>query len=217
MEPFSKGQAWIDLFGNANHKEGSMSVRGNTVKVGRGQIAWSELTMAKRWRWSRNKVRRFLHGLEMEQQIEQQTIHKITSLITIKQYDEYQGYDSETIHQKVQQTIHKQEDKNVKNKELIHAPPAGDLIDQLLSEKREIQYDWQYVGLEVYEKMGAPKEKKGECMRIAKTYGTDLCYQAMASAKLYTGTIPRWMLFLRAINDLKKKHGTIPTQTGKPN
>jgi len=67
LEPFTKAQAWIDLFLHANHCTNSTSIRGNIIKVKRGQIAWSEITMTKRWTWSKNKVRRFLKYLEAEQ------------------------------------------------------------------------------------------------------------------------------------------------------
>jgi hypothetical protein len=89
LEPFTKGQAWVDLILNANHSTGKFSIRGNIILVNRGQIAWSELTMAKRWTWSRNKVRRFLKLLETEQQIAQQK-NSLTTVITIKNYDQYQ-------------------------------------------------------------------------------------------------------------------------------
>lgn len=88
-ETFSKSQAWIDLLLNANYEEKSFWVRGIETRVKRGQIAWSELTMAARWKWSRDKVRRFLKWLETRQQIIQQKSH-ITSLITIKNYNRYQ-------------------------------------------------------------------------------------------------------------------------------
>lgn len=68
-EPFTKPQAWVDLFTHANHKKGFISIRGNNIVVERGQLAWSEITMTKRWKWSRNKVRRFLSYLEQEGQI----------------------------------------------------------------------------------------------------------------------------------------------------
>ena len=93
LEPFSKGQAWIDLFLNANHKNGIMSIRGNIIPIKRGQIGWSELTMSKRWTWSKNKVRRFLKLLETEQQIEQQK-STITTVITILNYEIYQSDDT---------------------------------------------------------------------------------------------------------------------------
>lgn len=113
-EPFTRAQAWIDLILNANHEDGSFWVRGNQVKVKRGQIAWSELTMASRWLWSKNKVRRFLKLLETEQQIEQQKTF-ITSLITIKTYNKYQETKQQAKQQKDSRRYTNKNDKNDKN------------------------------------------------------------------------------------------------------
>ncbi len=93
LEPFTKAQAWVDLFLNSNHKDGFINIRGNIINIKRGQIGWSELTMTKRWKWSKNKVRRFLKWLEMEQQIEQQK-SALTTIITIINYEQYQQDDT---------------------------------------------------------------------------------------------------------------------------
>lgn len=92
-EPFTKGQAWVDLIGLARFADGNMYIRGVKIPIKRGQVGMSELTLAKRWSWSRNKVRRFLKDLEAEQQIEQQKTN-ITSLISIKNYNKYQYSDT---------------------------------------------------------------------------------------------------------------------------
>lgn len=89
LESFTKAQAWVDLILNANYTQGVMSVRGNIINIERGQLGWSEVTMAKRWRWSRDKVRRFLSYLEDGQNIRQQKT-QITTIITICNYDKYQ-------------------------------------------------------------------------------------------------------------------------------
>lgn len=102
LEPFTKGQAWIDLFLNANHFDGSFNIRGNIIEIKRGQIGWSELRMAKRWQWSKNKVRRFLKLLETKQQIVQQKT-TLTTIITILNYDRYQQDDEKTEQQTIQQ------------------------------------------------------------------------------------------------------------------
>lgn len=94
-EPFTKAQAWVDLILNANHGDGHFFVRGVRVDVLRGQIGWSEVTMARRWRWSREKVRRFLSYLEDECQTRQQKIDKITTIITIINYSKYQDKTTE--------------------------------------------------------------------------------------------------------------------------
>lgn len=89
-EPFTKGQAWVDILLNVNHDDNYFYVRGNKVDVKRGQLAWSEVTMSSRWHWSRQKVRRFLKLLEKEQQIEQQK-STVTTIITIKNFEQYQS------------------------------------------------------------------------------------------------------------------------------
>jgi len=114
-EPFTKWQAWMDLVIFANHQDGSFWVRGVEVKLKRGQIGWSELTMAKRWRWSKNKVRRFLNYLETEQQISQQKLAKITTIITVTNYSRYQT-EQQTIQQKDNRRYTNKNDKNDKNK-----------------------------------------------------------------------------------------------------
>ena len=118
LEPFTKGQAWVDLFLNANHKENIINIRGNILTIERGQLGWSELTMCRRWRWSKNKTRRFLKWLETKQQIEQQK-SSLTTIITILNYDSYQLEEQQTIQQTIQQKDSRRytnkNDKNDKN------------------------------------------------------------------------------------------------------
>ena len=99
-EKFTKAQAWIDIVGNANHTDKFIFIRGHRIEVKRGQLAWSELTMAKRWRWSRHRVSDFLKYLEkMVQQIEQQK-NTFTTLCTVINYDLYQNKGQQKGHQK---------------------------------------------------------------------------------------------------------------------
>ncbi len=130
-KPFSKGQAWVDLFLNANHSAKSFWVRGNEVRLNRGQLGWSELTMSKRWGWSKNKTRRFLNWLETEQQIEQQKTF-ITTIITILNYNNYQELDekrySRRYSRKTADDTQTKNDKELNNdKELLAAKPQDDI------------------------------------------------------------------------------------------
>jgi hypothetical protein len=88
-EKFTKGQAWVDLVGLANWNDTTAELRGIKFPVKRGQVARSERFLTKRWKWSRNKVRRFLNELESEHQIEPQK-NNVTSLFSIINYDKYQ-------------------------------------------------------------------------------------------------------------------------------
>ncbi len=92
-EPFTKAQAWIDMLLGANHARDSFEVRGVEIWIERGQIGWSEITMASRWKWSRDKVRRFLVRLESRDQIRQQKSN-LTSIITICNYELYQHIEN---------------------------------------------------------------------------------------------------------------------------
>tara|TARA_R110002096_G_scaffold392987_1_gene587971 strand:- start:262 stop:1074 length:813 start_codon:yes stop_codon:yes gene_type:complete len=88
-----KALAWIFLFGNANHSPGELLIKGRVKKVGRGQIAMSQLTLQKRFGWSQNKLKRFLKLLEKSNMIELET-DELTTIITICNYESYQGSDS---------------------------------------------------------------------------------------------------------------------------
>lgn len=98
-EPFSRGQAWVDLLLLANHKEGSICKRGIKITVPRGCVGWSQRKLAERWRWSREKTTNFMRELKAERMIEIYTKtgpqtgpqnSNVTSLIAIVNYDRYQ-------------------------------------------------------------------------------------------------------------------------------
>ena len=101
-EPFTKGQAWVDILLNANYKRSFFFVRGAKVSLERGQLGWSQVTMAGRWGWSRKKVNLFLKTLEEEQMVTLQTTQQ-TTVITICNYSKYQDLDSEATQQTTQQ------------------------------------------------------------------------------------------------------------------
>lgn len=88
-EPFTKGQAWVDLLTLANFKDGFLLVRGLKVPIRRGEVGWSEVKLAKRWQWSRGKIRRFLVHLEEEQMVDIKKDNK-TTIITICNYNKFQ-------------------------------------------------------------------------------------------------------------------------------
>lgn len=90
-EPFTDGQAWVDLLMLANNRPGVIKVRGIRIDIKSGSCGYSEQSLATRWKWSRGKVRRFLNFLVQQKmlQIEQQNNH-VTTIISICKYDEYQ-------------------------------------------------------------------------------------------------------------------------------
>lgn len=109
-EPFTRGQAWVDLIALANHKPGYIRKRGCKVEIKRGSVGYAQDALGDRWKWSRGKVKRFLNELEKVDQIIQQTDNR-TTLIVIVNYDNYQGKNEEV----VQQTDTKQNSKRYRN------------------------------------------------------------------------------------------------------
>ena len=133
-EPFTRGQAWVDLLLIAAHSESFFYVRGIKVNVERGQLAWGEVKLSERWRWSRSKLRKYLNDLEKEQQIEQ---HKssVIQVITIVNYDKYQQKVQQSEQQKdnrrttegqqkdIYNNVNNENNVNTVNKRVVFAKP----------------------------------------------------------------------------------------------
>ena len=98
-EPFTRGQAWIDLILLANHKDSYFFLRDHKIFVKRGQVGWSQKKLSSRWKWSRTKIKNFLKMLEIEQQLTVKKSHS-TSIITILNYHKYQEKEQQECNRK---------------------------------------------------------------------------------------------------------------------
>lgn len=135
-EPFTRGQAWVDLLLLANHETGFIRKRGILIAVDRGQVGYSEESLAERWQWSRGKVRRFLIELarlsRISHKISEKTIPKktsVSSLINIINYDKYQMNSTEDDTEDGRKTVQEQRMKRMKRKIFL-----SDSIEIRLSE-----------------------------------------------------------------------------------
>lgn len=133
-EPFCKNMAWIDLLLLANYEDNFFYVRGNKVDVKRGQCGYAEETLAKRWKWSRGKVRRFLEMLVKEEKIVQQK-NNVTTLLSIVNYDTYQSVGTTDDTADGQQTdINKKGKKDKKERRKEFVPPTLDEVKEYFKE-----------------------------------------------------------------------------------
>lgn len=114
-EPFTRMQAWIDMIIIANHKESFFYVRGNKVTVKRGEIGYSQQSLAIRWQWSRGKVVRFLKEIEKSGMIVQQK-NSVNNIISIVKYDDYQQSGTTESATDGQQTVQQTDINNNDNK-----------------------------------------------------------------------------------------------------
>ncbi|MBD3180753.1 hypothetical protein GF312_00575 [Candidatus Poribacteria bacterium] len=88
-KPFTKGQAWIDILLECNHREGKFNQKGVLMICKRGESLNSLDTWAWRWGWNKSKVRRFLKLLQKDNMIELKS-ETITTRLTICNYDKWQ-------------------------------------------------------------------------------------------------------------------------------
>lgn len=89
-ETFTKGQAWIDLIGNANFADSEIISGASVTIVKRGQLVTGENQLARRWGWSRKRTRNFLISLEKAEMLSLKRTSKGT-VVTIENYEMYQG------------------------------------------------------------------------------------------------------------------------------
>jgi hypothetical protein len=101
-EKFTKTQAWIDLLLLATYKPRTVFIRGIEIKLQPGELCWSQLSLAKRWRWNFKTVVSFLRQLEKREMLETKT-NNVTTLIAIKNWPRYQENGEQTGDQKGEQ------------------------------------------------------------------------------------------------------------------
>lgn len=90
QEPFSSGQAWVDLLLLACHKPRRFKVRGIPVQLEPGQLIASRRFLMHRWHWgSKGKVDRFMADLETDHRIAQSK-NNVCTVVTILNWKLYQ-------------------------------------------------------------------------------------------------------------------------------
>lgn len=143
-EPFSRSMAWIDMLLIANHSDNYFFKRGIRIDVKVGQIGYDLDSLAKRWKWSRGKVERFLNMLENDKQIIRQKTN-VTTLISIVNYKEYQTDDKPNKKPNNKANGNKQECKELKEENIYrsfnHLSISIDEFNKLCIEYTKQQID----------------------------------------------------------------------------
>ncbi len=149
-EPFTRAQAWIDLLLLANYADAFFYIRGNRIDVKRGQVGRSKESLAERWKWSRGKVQRFLDDMENDGRITQQK-SRLTTLISINNFDELDLTAQQTTHQ-IEQQKEQQMDINNKNKKIKKNNILSSIEDKEKSQKRFVPPTLEEVQAYIVEK-----------------------------------------------------------------
>jgi len=97
-ERFTWGQAWIDLLLRAAHKDRKVRQGNQLVTEKRGQVLVSQRQLVSQWGWARNTIAHFLRVLNSDEMLSHEVSHGPEggyTLITILNYERYQGSDEE--------------------------------------------------------------------------------------------------------------------------
>lgn len=193
--------AWVDLLLLANHDVTFFRVRDVRVQVNRGQVGYSTLTLAARWKWSRGKVTRYLTELEKDEKIVQQK-NRITTLISILNYEQYQGDGTTDGQQTDNRRTHLKNVKNVKNvkKPLIQKEEKSKMSvpeQPVLVVPVGFDHQWfdlwkQYHEYRLAEKKGWFRSQKTEQQAIANFFNDCHGDIAIASEALKKTIGSRW-------------------------
>ena len=93
-ERFTRAQAWVDLLLLATHKPQTVFIRGVEINLKPGELCYSQLSLAKRWKWNRKTVTAFLKFLAKREMLLNRTdirLSHFTTVITIRNWHEYQA------------------------------------------------------------------------------------------------------------------------------
>ena len=92
QERFSIAQAWVDLIHFAFHSDGNFKWDGVRYSLKRGQLCISEEYLAKRWKWSRGRLRRVYkkwqqNGMITVQRLVQHSVQQTVQRSDTKRYN----------------------------------------------------------------------------------------------------------------------------------
>lgn len=119
-EPFTKGQAWIDLLLLAQGTDNETEINGKVVKFEAGTVYVSVLELSNRWKWSRNKVNSFLDRAQKEAMIRTVKRTPHGTAITIEKWALYQQAGKANGQRNGHKTGQQNEQRDGHNKEYIY-------------------------------------------------------------------------------------------------
>jgi len=107
---FDHTHAWIDLLLLANHKKATVFIRGIEIHLKPGELCYSQVSLAKRWKWNERTVNNFLKMLESRQMIHSRITY-VTTIITICKWKDYQESTEQSTEQNTEQSTEQNTDK----------------------------------------------------------------------------------------------------------
>lgn len=139
-----KTLAFIDIVLSASYADNVVMIKGRTYHIKRGQFLASQVTLQKRWKWSQNKVSRFLNLLKKEGVIDLIADER-TSIISVCNYSEYQGGESageRSNERAVERATNEQSNNTIRSKELQEGKELKKIDSQQADDLTSIFDHW---------------------------------------------------------------------------
>lgn len=100
---YCKKMAWIEIIQSATYEDKTVEILNRSINLKRGETTVSINRLSKRWQWHRNTVKKFLDELQNNKMIEYKTIDKVTTIIKIENYNDYQGINKKQNYQETKE------------------------------------------------------------------------------------------------------------------
>lgn len=176
-ERFSRAQAWVDLLLSASYKPRTFFIRGIQINLNPGELAHSQLTLAKRWKWNFKTVVNFLKMLEKREMVETKT-NNVTTVISIKNWNQYQNNGDQSGDQVETKTETYNKVNNVnKYNSLDSIKNDASLIDEFKERFNltDVELSNEFYAMETWlESSGKPKKNyKMFCLNWLKKYSAN--------------------------------------------
>jgi len=201
---------WVYLLLNANHADNDTIIDNQRTTIKRGQLLTSIAKIADHFKMSTSTVSRILDYFISERMIERSSTFEYT-IISVQNYDRYQEVESkveswEKAGRKLSETNNNDKnEKNEKKRYLTAEKKSGvETFEELLRPDAPIRYDWQYLALEIIEKLDVPENKRSAFFKACKE-NQARCQAALTFAVDFPNPKLRWNMFFVKYNELKNR------------
>jgi len=196
---------WIVILLKANHQTNKFLFNGQDIEIEKGSFITGRKQLAKETNVSEQTIRSVLKYLETNHQITKKVTNKFT-IISVCKYEEYQNIEKELTNQQPttnQPVTTNKNDNNVKNINNINLPvKIEDNFEEMLKPSFKIAQEWQYLALEIIEKLNVPDNKKSSFFKACKE-NPNLCNISLQYAIDFPNPKIRWNMFFVKYNQLK--------------
>lgn len=141
-EPFTEREAWIWMCGAAAYKPMKARCGRAVVALERGQLAFATRFLARKWKWSEARVRRFLNRLEIDAAVTLQPTRE-TTRITICNYDKHQfsrrtGDSAGDLQTDAPATHPRRKEEELNKSKMQDAPKSAPLLIEETSDEADL-------------------------------------------------------------------------------